>query len=104
MISNTYIFNPHKFVFNEIFIHITFFIIPNVFLFNRNYFVFNKKYFYQIFFHSSKIFFNYMNFPFITFLVSISCFAFVFAKVRILHSVRNLNNSTRAQKRFKEEY
>ena len=53
-----------------------------------------------LFFHSRKIFFYYMNFSFITFLVSISGLPFVFTKVRFLDSVRKLNSTTGVQKRI----
>ena len=76
-----------------------------IFLFNRNNFAFNEKYFYHIyFFNSRKIFFYYVNFSFITFLVSISGFPFVFTKVRILHSACKLSSSTGIQKSCKEGY
>ena len=58
-------------------------------------FVFKKKYFYYIiFFHPINIFFYYMNFPFDTFLVTISGLPYLFVKVRILLSVYKLNSST----------
>ena len=84
-----YIFIPSiKFVLNEIFflldhcfIHCIFRFIK-IFLFNQKNFSFNKKYCYHIyFFNQEKQFFYYMNFSFITFLVSISGFLFVFTKV-----------------------
>ena len=64
----------------------------DTFMFNQN----NLRNIFTIyiFFHSRKIFFYYMNFPFITFLVSISGFPFVFTKVRFLDSVRKLNSTT----------
>ena len=89
MISIYIFIQSIKFVLNEIF-----------FLLDHCFFHVIKIYFYSIkiilhsirniftiyiFFNQEKYFFYYMNFPFITFLVSISGFLFVFTKVRILY-------------------
>ena len=55
--------------------------------------LFKNKYFYYItFFNPIKIFFDYINFLFDTFLVTVSGLPFLFSKVRILLSVYKLNS------------
>ena len=102
------LFNQNKVVFNEIFflsyycflhvIQIYFCSIKIILYSIRNIFTI------YIFFHSRKIFFYYMNFSFITFLVSMSGLPFVFTKVKALVSVSKLNSTTGMQKSCKEEY
>ena len=96
--QNMFLFNQNKFVFNEIFFFIIllfFSCYQDIFLLNQKNFVFNKKYFYHIhIFSFKKNIFYYVNFSFITFLVSISGLPFVFTKVRFLDSVRKLNSTT----------
>ena len=86
--QNMFLFNQNEFVFNKVYHYMYFSWCQKYFLFNQNKFAFNKKYLYHILFsHSTKIYFYYMNFPFSTFLGSISGLPFVSMKVRILLSV-----------------
>ena len=56
--------------------------------------ILKKRFYYITFLHAIKIFLYYMNFSFDTFVVTISGLPFLFAKVRILLSVYELNSST----------
>ena len=86
--QNMFLFNQNEFAFNKVYHYMYFSWCQKYFLFNQNKSAFNKKYLYHILFsHSSKMYFYYMNFPFSTFLGSISGLPFVSMKVRILLSV-----------------
>ena len=86
--QNMFLFNQNEFAFNKVYHYMHFSWCQKYFLFNQNKSAFNKKYLYHILFsHSSKMYFYYKNFPFSTFLGSISGLPFVSMKVRILLSV-----------------
>ena len=65
-----------------------------IFIQSRQICILKKCFYYIAFFDPFEIFFCYMNFPFGTFLVTISGLPFLFAKVRILLSVCELKNRT----------